>query len=69
MAFTKGRVSGGNTPNSTKDQRENLVNSSKVILDLLHMLPAGGNCEDTVKYFRKQLQPELGLYAQEAKKN
>jgi hypothetical protein len=33
MAFTKGRVSGGNTPNSTKDQRENLVNSSKVILD------------------------------------
>jgi hypothetical protein len=33
------------------------------------MLPAGGNCEGTVKYFRKQLQPELGLYAQEAKKN
>jgi hypothetical protein len=33
------------------------------------MLPAGGNCKDTAKYFRKQLQPELGLYAQEAKKN
>jgi hypothetical protein len=38
MAFPEGRLSRGNTQNGTKDKRENLLNSSKIILEPLYII-------------------------------